>query len=284
MVMNVVEALARETGIDNLGVLAARGLPLGALGFVDYSASASATLSQALDRVARYSALAFDGVAFEIVIDGDVARIVQRYLEIPHRRHAVEFTTAMVASRCRALVGPDMSFRAASFAHDAPRHTTEHVSVFGVEPSFGASIDELVIDSALLAHPLLTADRAVSELLEEHGRRLAGKIASRDPLLDRVRTCIAQDLPNGAPSLGAVASAIKMAPRTLQRKLNERGTSCSEVVDRLRCEIATQLVSAAEPPLNIAFRLGFKDATAFYRAFKRWTGTTPREFREKSHA
>jgi AraC-like DNA-binding protein len=98
-------------------------------------------------------------------------------------------------------------------------------------------------------------------------------------MLDRIRRCIDHHLPSGAPTLHDVAGELRMSPRTLQRKLRERGTSCSEVTDELRRELAVELVRREEAPLTIAFRLGFRDATSFYRAFRRWTGTTPGGFR-----
>jgi AraC-like DNA-binding protein len=281
-VMAVVDELARTTGIDHLGLSAARQLPLGALGFLDYSVSSSATLRQALDRAARYITLIFDGLSFEMREADGVLRVIQRYEGMPSRRHAVEFTTALFVDRARELVGPEMTFRAACFAHPAPRDTREHAQALGLEPSFGARFDELQIPTALLTHSLWTGDRAVSELLEQYGRRLFGRVASRDPLLDRLRNRVADDLPNGRPDLVTLAAALGMAPRTLQRKLRERGTSCSEIVDELRREIATELVASGESPLTIAFRLGFGDATAFYRAFKRWNGTTPGAFRSQA--
>ncbi len=135
----------------------------------------------------------------------------------------------------------------------------------------------LFLDGAL-ATPMSTAAPPVAISVDAELRALAEKDAFPDPLEMRIREAIAQYLASGV-SLEQVARRLRMSPRTLQRSLSERGTSWSREVDEAR---RTRAIAALEEGVDkttsIAGELGFSDASAFFRAFRRWTGTTPRHW------
>ena len=95
-----------------------------------------------------------------------------------------------------------------------------------------------------------------------------------------MRSLIARDLAGGDASIDQVAKALSLSPRTLGRRLEEEGTTFKDVREDLRRRLALQYVGGQDLGLSeIAFLLGFSDAAAFHRAFKRWTGQTPLEYR-----
>jgi AraC-like DNA-binding protein len=95
-----------------------------------------------------------------------------------------------------------------------------------------------------------------------------------------VRQILSQGLRGGDPSLTAIAKQLGYAPRTLQRKLQEAGTSYHTLLDEMRQELSFYYLRDAQIAVSeVAFLLGFSETSAFHRAFKRWTGTSPGEFR-----
>jgi AraC-like DNA-binding protein len=99
-------------------------------------------------------------------------------------------------------------------------------------------------------------------------------------ILDDVKAVIERELDHGAPTIGIVARALATSPRTLQRRLGDDGTSFRAAVEAVRADLARGYLR--DPGLDlgdVATRLGYAEVSAFLRAFKRWTGTTPSQFR-----
>jgi AraC-like DNA-binding protein len=96
-----------------------------------------------------------------------------------------------------------------------------------------------------------------------------------------VRSIIASEFRGGEPSLEHVADQLRLTPRTLQRKLQELGTSHNELFEQMRRQLAMRYLREREMAIcEVAYLLGFSESSSFHRAFKRWTGLTPKEFRE----
>ncbi len=283
-VLAFLDRLSRELGDPLLGLSIARAAPLGTFGFIDYCTMTSPTLGDALERVTRYVCMLTDRVRVTVEIDGDRA-IVARALKSGalHNRHLSEFTLAIIAERCREVVGPAMAFRECAFAHAPAAEVARYEAFFGAPVSFDAMRDVLVFDAVLLTHPLKTADPAVAAMLDAHGRRLAVDTAGHDPALDDLRRKISARLEDGTPSLAELAHASHTSARTLQRRLSDRGTSLRALVDDVRREAAQELLARPDTEISeICFVLGFSDPAPFYRAFRRWTGTTPQKFRDQT--
>ena len=101
-------------------------------------------------------------------------------------------------------------------------------------------------------------------------------------LLLRARSLIAHRLSEAPVELAWVASQLAISPRTLQRALQDDGRSFSGLVDEVRCELAKNyLTDASLGVVDLAFLLGFSEQSAFQRAFKRWTGMTPGDYRQQ---
>ena len=100
--------------------------------------------------------------------------------------------------------------------------------------------------------------------------------------IEAVRKAITQRLDDGRPSLCAVAGELHLSPRTLQRRLSAAGWTYKDLVDDVRFVVARQRVARADAPLKaVAADLGFSEQASFTRAFRRWIGVTPREYRRQ---
>ena len=131
-----------------------------------------------------------------------------------------------------------------------------------------------------LALPLARADAQLGELLRGLAEDALKKRTVAESPLDNVRRILAEELQRGVPSLDVVASRLATSERTLRRRLEGEGTTFRALLDETRAELARVYVADARMPLaEVAFMLGFSEPSAFHRAFKRWTKTTPAAFR-----
>ena len=132
------------------------------------------------------------------------------------------------------------------------------------------------------------AKLASSELLrtlEAHAQRMVAALGRASSIEARVTRTIAAELRGGEPSLSRVARQLAMSPRTLQRQLEAEHTSFAEVLDRTRRDFADIYVRDRQLALTeVAFLLGFSEASAFTRAFQRWYGVAPSQFRARGTA
>ena len=101
--------------------------------------------------------------------------------------------------------------------------------------------------------------------------------------LTKIGAAVHAAVGNGQPRLGDVARAVHMSARTLQRRLGDASTTFQELVDRERADLARAYIANRARALgDVAYLLGFSEISAFARAFKRWTGMTPRQWRDRS--
>jgi AraC-like DNA-binding protein len=171
------------------------------------------------------------------------------------------------------------------FRHPAPASTVEHRRLLGVEPRFGQAADLLVFRSADLASPLRSAHPALLAVFERHAEEQLARLDDLGPLARRTLAAITARLRGGLPVLGEVASELAQSARNLQRGLAAEGTSFQDLLERARRELALgQLAATSSSVAEVAFLVGFSDASAFTRAFRRWTGQAPSEWRAHQRA
>lgn len=163
-----------------------------------------------------------------------------------------------------------------------PRHRTADIQpyreIFGAPVRFDAVQCALLFPASWLEQPISDADPLLHSLLSE---RAAAELAQASPLLQiEVRRAIRLLLMNGGCSRAAVAARLGMHERTLGRRLQEAGTTFQALLDDARADIAKQLLHDTRTPIaRISASMGYQDPTVFTRAFRRWTGKTPREYR-----
>ena len=278
------EKAAELTGDDNFGLHLAQHINPTAFDVVGYCALHSPTLGAAFTRGARYHSIWTDGALFTLEAANDTSAIVYSYVDtaIKESRQDAEFTLAIVTTLCRSIASPDFAPTIVEFQHDAPRDTSEHTKLFRCPIEFRTPSNKLTFATSFLSLPIARADASLCAVLDRHAEELLAKFPPRDSIVDQVRSIIANELRGGDPSLERVADALSLTPRTLQRKLAELGTSHNELLDQMRRQLAMRYLREREMAIcEVAYLLGFSESSSFHRAFKRWTGVTPKEFRNR---
>ncbi|MBV8757073.1 MAG: AraC family transcriptional regulator ligand-binding domain-containing protein [Deltaproteobacteria bacterium] len=262
--------IARRRRDPTFSLTLARAAVVRNLGLFGHMVWMSGTVRDALVRAVKF----FGVVSQRTTLTLDEARGVGTL-----RQHAVagrgailtEFPFVSLALRARQATDGTFTLRAVRFRH-ASEHADAYREAFGCAVTFGARCDELELDSAMLDLALASADPITSAALEVRAREISG--APRSAFVERARQA-AQAVLAEDPSLESVAKRLGMSARTLRRHLADAGTTLRAILDDVRRERADQLLARGLAVKAVALELGFSEASAFSRAYKRWTGRAP---------
>lgn len=207
---------------------------------------------------------------------GDPARAAA-----PALRHFTEATIGTILKFSRMLLGevPVNSFEV-HFRYPHPPYADQCEQVYGTRVLFGQKQNALIFDRSLLDRPLKGAFPSLHQQAEHMVERRVASLprgASVSRMVERTLTKNPELLGRG---IDRVAAALKMHPRTLQRRLRDEDQSFAELLARARFQVAVDLLQAGNEDIeSISERLGFSDRRSFTRAFTRWAGRSPSSFR-----
>ena len=278
-----LEAVERAAEDPFLGLHVAADYRRGAYGVMEFACRSAPTLRGAMLRIVRFSKLMNDHVEVTFDEKDGVAIIEQRLAASPLclGRHANEFFVATLLDQARLLSGKPCVPTRVWFAHPRPQKVDELVTAIGTSNlEFQREANGFAWPSEVLDHAILTADPALLDVLEKHASVALAQLPAAPDFMGDVRAAIRECLRHEAPTVDRIASDLRLSPRTLQRRLTEEGTSFARVYESVREELARVYVADPDKPLaEIASLLRYAEVSAFLRAFKRWTGQTPRQFR-----
>lgn len=276
-----IEHVVASTGDADLGLHAAQHFERGGYDVVEYAARSCSTWGEALELVLRYVHLLNEAADYGLYVSHGTARLELRS-KVPLHRAATDFTVCgLAAAAARWTCAPTLAGYELWFRHAAPASLAVYAQVFGAARlRFGAPVDALVFDEALLAAPLRSADPNLNALLRRHADTALGMSEWRSTS-SRVRALLAELLPAGIAQGERVARRLEMSRRTLSRQLESEGTTFEAVLEEVRYGLAMQYLTRSDLNVqDIAFLLGYSETAAFSRAFKRWSGRGPSRFRK----
>lgn len=217
-------------------------------------------------------------LSLEEVRDGWGITLASPPFEPATARHAVEFTLVVLAGFAAFLTPGEFRPVRVEFRHPFPGDASEHERLFGCPVSFGRSRNQLIVATETMRRPSPHYSAEMARQLEEWVAHSVQQLD--DPsMTHQTRALIRSSLRSGDFEIDAIATRLHLSRRTLQRRLEEEGTSFSSVLDDTRRSLCLELVGAGEPLETVADRAGFGTKRALLRAFKRWTGNTPSEYR-----
>jgi AraC-like DNA-binding protein len=273
----ILEALEQATGETETTLRMAERLDARANRLVEVAVRSSATVRHALGSLARWVPLVHRGL--EATLQGNrwVLRTPRRPLGLGRRVHGLAIAHALFQVRASVQ---SLAIDEAWFAHARPPRIEALHLLFGSAPvAFGFEDSGFSVAGADLDRPMPAADARTLDTIEPLLVEALGSSPASSSFADRIAAHVASSLPGGS-DVAEVARAMHMSGRTLQRRLEQEGTTFSEVLDRARLEVARRALAAPSTTLtDVAFQLGFSDLATFTRAFKRWTGMPPGQWR-----
>lgn len=201
----------------------------------------------------------------------------------PVPRQRIEFVLTTLLTFFRWSSGRRLHPLAVEFAYPEPAARQAYSEVFDSPVHFNAPAHRVLFAHVDLALPPQAANPVLAEL---HARFAGERLARLDSAntSSRARELIIRHLPNGDPLRGDIASALCMSERTLQRRLQEEGTSFQQLVDDTRRDLAQRYLAQQRLALSqAACLLGFTDHSTFSRACKRWFDLSPTQYRNRHH-
>ncbi len=273
---------AAALGDEFLGFHLAQEADLRELGLLYYVLASSECLTDALERAARYGSIVNEGFVQECHTGGRTGMSFS-YAGVnrTHDRHQMEFWAAALVRFCRERTGSHILPIRVRFVHFRKRVCAEFAEALGKDVKFGAKVDEIAFAADVGRLPLTGADLYLNKLLV----RYCEEALARRPRLSgsfraRVENAIVPLLPHGAIQVAEIASHLGVSKRTFARRLSSEGLSFSKLLEGLRNDLANRYLDDEDLSISqIAWLLGYKEIGAFSRAFKHWTGKTPREAR-----
>ncbi len=272
------------TGDNYLGLHVGEVIRPGKYGVLGYVMMSCDTLGEALLRQKRYQDLVGKTGRSELVERGAECELIWYAEMARHSRHVGEEHVASWVAFARWMINVQVDPLRILFEHRAPASLDEHRRIFNCALEFDQPHTAIVFPAHFLALPLKNTDPAMQRLMDSHAEALLARRAqsANDPTAD-IRNSIERALPSGVPAIETIAAQLKLHPRTLQRRLFMAGLSFKNLVDDVRRSLALRYVNDPELDLvEIAFLLGFAEQSSFQRAFKRWTGKPPGQYRGRT--
>jgi AraC-like DNA-binding protein len=278
--MDLFRLAVARSGRADFALEVGRSFRPGTLHVLSYAAMNASDLGAAWQCFARYWQLVAEGTRLSITIADSVASLSFEMTDprLPFAREGSESICAGQLTFARWLTQQPLRPLAVHFVFDEPPHAAAHRALFECPVHFGAERTRLEWDPAVLAIPILASDPALAKLFE--AQLCAPPTGSTPSVSERVRALLARHLDSGDLQLDDIASQLALSRRSLQRRLSEEGTTFQRLVDEVRHQRCIQLLEDHGLPLEeLAFLLGFSEPSAFFRAFRRWTGASPGEWR-----
>lgn len=272
------EAASAAARDRSFGVHVAEALPTGAYDLFDYVLSAAATVGEGLERLTQYVRLIYDHSNWHLVIEPRHVRLIRR-VAAPAPQYD-EFSLTLLLVRSRQSSGINWTPEHMVFQHERSDDDRELARVFACRIVFGAAETEMRFAPSILRLPHTRSDSRLLAILTRYADSLLTSLPSRGDLVASASSTIARQMAKELPSLASTAAAVHLPERTFQRRLAEQGVSHSTLVDEVRRDLALKYIGDAGLSIGeIGYLLHFSDSTAFHRAFKRWTGEAPVQYR-----
>jgi AraC-like DNA-binding protein len=259
-------------GVPDLGLRAGRRHHFGIFGMWGLAVVSSPDLAGAIRVGLRYIGLVHTFLTWNFREDPDDPRLeateAHRFGQV--RRFVLERDMAGAVTLLKDFAGDGLALVEARFPYPAPAWADAYRDVFGSRVVFGARRAALRVDPARLAQPLPRANPIAARLAEEQCRLLLTGQTPRAPVAERLRRALLAR-PGVFPPLPEAATACGLSERTLRRRLTAAGTSYRAELEAVRRELATRYLADTGLSLTeTADRLGYRDASAFSHAFRRW--------------
>ncbi|MDO9321528.1 MAG: AraC family transcriptional regulator [Pseudomonas sp.] len=274
------KAAAEECGEEHVGLHLSQHLPAFHGLLLEYMFLSSETFGDGLRHALRYVRLLSDGLSAKLEVDGEVATLVLGMSpEVP--RHFPEMLAGAVIRMFSALTEGDFVPQQVQFIHAQAAPTERYQQAYGCPVVFEQPRYSLIFAASVLQK---ASRHAAPELLQMHesmARRQLAEVERLD-LVRKVRDLIAELLVDNGATLEQVAARLNMPARRLRERLAVAGVRFNDLITDYRCRLAKDLLLNTDERIEVIVeRTGFSEPSTFYRAFKRWVGETPVEFRRR---
>ncbi len=285
--MKLWELAVRYSGDPCIGLRYAEYIQPSNLYGLGFSWLASHTLKEGLDRLVRFQRILSSDLTLDVreLDKGYCLFNRARHTDnAPRFHHADDHSgIASIYKLCQIMLGPGLKPERVSFQHVDPGCPRRFEAFFGIPVEFNSDETAIVFDKTISELPSSSASPDLTRINDQIVIDYLNRFDKQD-LVTQTRKYIIDHLPSGVPKQAVIARDLNLSLRSFQRKLKQVETSYAELLDQVRYEMAcTYLRSPRYQVIMIAYMLGYTHPSNFARAFKRWHGLTPKEYRDKAN-
>jgi len=276
------QVVEQVTGDPEVGLHLCPHLPVFHGEVLEYLIFSSQTLGEGVSRSLKYLRLLSDAINLRIVDDAQGARAVVQgsTLDAPQLRHTETCVLYELIAFAKSVTDKNFGPQRVRLRFSRRVAQEEYDKVFGCPVEFDAPDSEIWFDRKLLAYRSPRWDPDLLKLHEELAEKRLSNLKRQD-LIEGIRKVFSQRLELDKCDLEDVARELGVPTRRLRFELSRAGTSFSQLLSDFRYALARKLLRSTNEPIeNIVYLTGFSEPSTFYRAFKRWSGMTPVQYRE----
>lgn len=280
----LIRAGQRLAGDPALALHYGEAVDLSEVSVVGLIGHASATMMDGFRQIQRYARLMIDidtggRERFELVSRGADVWLVDNRVDPNEFPEHSETAFSQMVSGSR-MFGVDPFALEVRFTHADPGYRDEYERILRAPVTFSCGENAMRLEQRFLHHPIAIQPRYVFGILSEHADRLLRRLEQAGSVSEQVQRMLMPILHTGEASIDAVARRMGVSRQTVYRRLKVEGVTFEQVLDELRRELALHYLRGRKVSVHeTAYLVGFSDPAAFSRAFKRWTGMSPRAFR-----
>jgi AraC-like DNA-binding protein len=278
------ELAVEMTGDEALGLHMGEHASLAAFNVVGYLTAHCRTIRDGLQVFFRYYRIVSDCEPSRLIEEGERATLVYNFPRTTPvcSRVRGDFGMTRLLRIGQMFAGLDARPLEVRFEHPRPGYHAEYLRIFGDRVRFDCDHTGIVMPRSMLDAVQLHPNPELYEVLQAQADRMLQRLDDGARVAQQVEDLIVERFFEMSPDMDSVARRCGMSARSLRRRLREEGERFSAVQARALSRVARAALD--EPNTTVqeaAYRLGFSEPSAFHRAFKRWTGQTPREYRDR---
>jgi AraC-like DNA-binding protein len=282
------EQAAQRTGCENFGLWFGNQFQPRDLGLWGYAAISAPTLGSALETLVGLFGYHQEQSSMTLSLELGGLMQLQYQIEVPDimdRRQDAELSLGMFLNVIREACGSSWTPEEVYFEHPRTMDSHDHMRAFGAPVYFSQPTNALLFKSEILNRRMPAHDLKLMALMQNCLEQLSHLDRGPVRMIDRVRSTVRSRLAAGYPSLDSVARDLHVSPNAIQRDLAQGGILFKDLVETTRRELAMRYLGQRHLPVSeISFLLGYSELSAFSRAVRRWTGSSPTKVRKTLHA
>jgi AraC-like DNA-binding protein len=241
-------------------------------------------VGEAFEKSVRYSRII--GNLIEVRIERRLNKSKLIFFTSPHApemsRHCLDTSFSTTICMMQNFTGVDMHPLEVTFTYAEPQSRCEYDRILQCPILFGQKENSFTIDATVFNTPILMANPSLLQHFEKYAQEFLAELDRRNEHTGIVTKIILAHLDDEALSIEKVAKEMSISVRTLQKRLEDEGVIFSDLLREIRQKLAQKYLRENYSVEQITYLLGFSEPSAFRKAFKKWSGVTPREYREQS--
>lgn len=289
-VERILDAATKVTSDEYLGLHMGEQISLASTKYVDQMMASSPSLQVAFETAVAYSSMISDSMDCHLEMQEQSFKVVFELNPdwAVHSHNAVK-QNLDVALLCalkslQRLTASEYYPVSVQFFYPRPRNWNEHYRLFNCKLQFTQPVSSISFDKRFLKQELKSGDEGLLESLKANAQSILSKLPLQGRLSYEVKKVLLQEITPDSKGIEHHASALNLSARSLQRRLKEEGTTFKNLQTEMREKLAGKMLKEGHHAVSeVAYLLGFSEPSAFVRAFKTWTGVTPKKFMSIRH-